>query len=63
MLNLLIFFIILSKKVIKHYNKRKDLRYFAKVIKQTRKLFYLRFKNLRCKILLEDAKRNLIRER
>lgn len=32
MLNLLIFFIFLSKKVIKHYNNRKVLRYFAKGI-------------------------------
>lgn len=30
MLNLLIFFIFLSKKVIKIYNKRNLLRYFAK---------------------------------
>ena len=30
MLNLLIFFIFLSKKVIKFYNKRKLFRYFAR---------------------------------
>ena len=30
MLNLLIFFIFLSKKVIKYYNKRNLFRYFAK---------------------------------
>ncbi len=30
MLNLLIFFIFLSKKVIKHYNKRNLFRYFVR---------------------------------
>ena len=58
MLNLLIFFIFLSKKVIKYYNNRKVLRYFAKGIKNTRKLVYLRFKDVRCKICIEDEKGN-----